>query len=358
LVRSPTSSGRLSGVSSTASIPARPLADDHLREGRDVAVGGAAAAAHEVEPAVVDEVAENAREVFRRLAVTAVFVGQAGVGDTGHTRPCQLGERAHVVAHQLRAGRAVEPDVEQVVVGERDDERLGVLASEHRPGELDGHRDGHRDAPSELGESVFDAEQPGLQVAGVLRGLEQQVVGAAGHQAEGLDAEVVAQALEGDAAGDRDRLRRRPHRAADEAQAAGRVVARAGLAGELGGALVELEGARGEVVFGEHQRRRAEGVGLHDVGAGVEVGGVEGEDRVGPGGDEDLVAALELRAAEVFGGQVEALEGGAGGAVHHQDALLESLQQRGGARLAVGGTGGEVGGRRRGVAHMEKTRSK
>jgi len=40
-----------------------------------------------------------------------------------------------------------------------------------------------------------------------------------------------------------------------------------------------------------------------------------------PGRDEDLVAALEGRAAEVVGGEVHQLEARAGGAVVHDDAL-------------------------------------
>ena len=61
----------------------------------------------------------------------------------------------------------------------------------------------------------------------------------------------------------------------------------------------------GEAVLGEHQRRRAERVGLDDVGAGREVEARESAHHVRPGEAEVLVAALELRAAEVGGGQVE-----------------------------------------------------
>ncbi len=40
-------------------------------------------------------------------------------------------------------------------------------------------------------------------------------------------------------------------------------------------------------------------------------------------------------AAEVLGGQVEALERRAGGAVEDEDALVERLEQRRGARLGI-----------------------
>ena len=55
----------------------------------------------------------------------------------------------------------------------------------------------------------------------------------------------------------------------------------------------------------------AEGVGLDDVGAGLEVGAVEVEDDVGAGGDEVLVAAFEVGAAEVFRCEGGGLEAGA-----------------------------------------------
>ena len=51
-------------------------------------------------------------------------------------------------------------------------------------------------------------------------------------------------------------------------------------------------------------------------------------DDVGPRQDQVLVAALELRAAEVLRGQVLALHPGARGAVEHEDALGEELLER------------------------------
>ena len=127
LVRSPTRSGRLSAVSSTASRPEtrarrwrgtapRRAAVDQPGEGRDVRRRRAAAAADEVEPAGVEEAAEHAREDLRPLGVAPVLVRQAGVGHAGDAGAAELGEGAHVVGHQLRAGGAVEADVEQVGV--------------------------------------------------------------------------------------------------------------------------------------------------------------------------------------------------------------------------------------------------
>ncbi len=284
---------------------------------------------------------EDALEDVRPLGVAAVLVGQAGVGDAGDPRAADLGEGADVVGHQVGAGGAVEAHIEKVGVEQGDGERLGVLAAEHGAGGLDGRRDGDRELPPGLGEGLLDADQAGLDVAGVLRGLQQQVVGAAGHQAERLDAEVLDQPLEGDAAGHRDRLGGRPHGAADEAGFFRRRVARAGAAGDGGGQAVELEGVIGEAVLAQHQRGAAEGVGLHDVAAGGEVPLVDAVHHVGAGDAEVLVAPLELGAAEVVGGQGDSLERRAGGAVEHEDAGVEGRQQEGGALVHVGGTRGK-----------------
>ena len=330
--------------------PPRRPARHQLGEGGDVGRGGAAAAAHQVEPAGVEEAAEDAAELLRPLAVAPLLVGQAGVGHAGDAGAGEAGEGAQVVGHQVGPGGAVEAEVEQVGVEQRHRQRFGVLAAEHGAGGLDGRRHRHRQAPAGVLEGGVEAEQAGLDVARVLGGLQQQVVGAAGHQSEGLEAEVVGQLLEGDAAGHRDRLGGRPHRAADEARPLGGGVAGAGGAGDLGGAAVDLDGEGGEAVLGEHQRRAAEGVGLDDVGAGGEVALVHRGDGVGPRAHQVLVAALELAAAEVVGTEVETLHGGAGGAVEHQDALLQGGAQGGLALAAIGRLGDRRRGLRQGVA--------
>src|SRR3954449_7788293 len=100
---------------------------------------------------------------------------------------------------------------------------------------------------------------------------------------------------------------------------------------------VEPEGAVGEAVFAQHERRAAEGVGLHDVAAGGEVALVDAVHHVRTGGAEVLVAPLELGAAEVSGGEGHSLEGRAGGAVEHEDALLQGRQEERRALVHVGG---------------------
>jgi len=62
--------------------------------------------------------------------------------------------------------------------------------------------------------------------------------------------------------------------------------------------------ALGDAVFGEHDRERAEGIGLDDVDAHVQERAVQCFDRVRLGDDEDLVATFQRRAAEVVSVQV------------------------------------------------------
>ena len=54
------------------------------------------------------------------------------------------------------------------------------------------------------------------------------------------------------------------------------------VAGQFGGAQVQVAGLVGDAEFGQDQRRRAEAVGLDDVRAGREVGSVDVADDVRP----------------------------------------------------------------------------
>ena len=74
-------------------------------------------------------------------------------------------------------------------------------------------------------------------------------------------------------------------------------------------------------VLGEDDRGAAEGVGFDDVGAGFEIAAMHVEHDIGTGEDEVFVAAFELRAAEIFGGEVARLKRRARRAVEHEYAL-------------------------------------
>ncbi len=351
LVRSPTRTGRLSTSTSSASMPetsglvvdrhaARLLAFGRGRERADVRRGRAAAAAHDVDPALRHEPLELARQRRRRFRVLPVRVGQPGVRVARRPRLRDRREAAEVVRHELRARGAVQADREQRRVHDRGVERLDVLAGEHRAHGLDRDRHHHRRPPPDLGERLLDADQPGLEVARVLRRLEQENVRAAREQAERLRPVVDDHLVEGHASRDRHRLGRRPHRPRDEPQAPGRRSRGRRLARELGRAAVELDGPVREAVLGEHERRPAERVGLDHVRARGEIIRVHSPHQVRPRDHQVLVAPLELRAAEILGREVLSLDPGPRRAVEHEDPLGEKLLERLGPfalRRAVGG---------------------
>jgi hypothetical protein len=87
-----------------------------------------------------------------------------------------------MLAHQLRPSGAVEAEIEEIGVEQRYRQRLGVLAGQHRAGGLDGDRHRHWQTPPGLIERREDADGARFDVAAVLTGLEQQVIGSARHQ--------------------------------------------------------------------------------------------------------------------------------------------------------------------------------
>ena len=78
---------------------------------------------------------------------------------------------------------------------QRDVERLDVLAGEHRAHHLDAARDRDRQRRTERGLGAVDADQSRLQVQRVLRGLEQEQVGAALDQPDRLLAIVLGEVV-------------------------------------------------------------------------------------------------------------------------------------------------------------------
>ncbi len=165
-----------------------------------------------------------------------------------------------------------------------------------------------------------------LQAEQVVLGLDDEEVDATLEQAVHLHLVGVAEVGEGDVAEGRH-LGAGPDRAGHEAGVVrGRDVVH-DLAGQAGRGDVQLVGPVGEVVLGEGDGEGAEGVGLHHVAAHVEVGGVELADGVGPGDHEELVAALQVRATEVVGGEVEALEEGPRRPVVDDDAFVHEIEE-------------------------------
>ncbi len=104
-------------------------------------------------------------------------------------------------------------------------------------------------------------------------------------------------------------------------------------AGQLGGPAGELAGAVGQPVLGQHDRGRAEGVGLDHVAADLEEGAVHLGHQVRARLDEPLVAPFELGPAEVVRAEAEQLQVRPHGAVEDDDPVAQRLQVRGGRRV-------------------------
>ena len=83
---------------------------DHLRKRPNVRRSRATTTTHEVDPAVVDKALERRCHAFRRLEIDAIFVGQSRVRYARHASLGQLGEASNAIGHELRPGRAVQPD--------------------------------------------------------------------------------------------------------------------------------------------------------------------------------------------------------------------------------------------------------
>ena len=239
-----------------------------------------------------------------------------------------LVDGAQVVGHELRPGGAVQPHRQQLDVLKRRHQRVGSLPGEHRPHRLDRARNHHRHAIAQLLEHFLHADQAGLDVAGVLRGFEQQDVGAALDQSFRLVVVVLAQLVEGDAAGDRDGLRRRPHRARDESRLVRGREFFSGLAGELGGREVDVVSLGGQSEILQVAGGGVERIARDDIGTGLEIRRVNIENHVGAGQDQVVVAALVFGTAEVLCAKLARLDHRAHGAVEHQNALFRGRFQQ------------------------------
>ena len=105
-----------------------------------------------------------------------------------------------------------------------------------------------------------------------------------------------------------------------------------GAAGDLCAGKIEVGGAALEAVFGHGDDLGVEGVGLDDVGAGIQVEAVNVFDDLRLGEIERVVIAAqvfgmagELGAAEIGLGEAAGLDHGAHGAVDQEDALAQAL---------------------------------
>ncbi len=107
-----------------------------------------------------------------------------------------------------------------------------------------------------------------------------------------------------------------------------------GFARQFAGDLVDLEGAFGEVEFAQRDRRGAEGVGLHHVGAGLEIAAVDFAHQVGARQHQNVGAVLAAPVV-LLDIQRQRLDAAAHAAVAQQHVVAQGIEQMGtGHRVA------------------------
>ena len=186
---------------------------------------------------------------------------------------------AHVLGHLLRPGGAVQPHQRHVQRVHDGGGGGDVGTDQQRAGGLHRHLHEDRDVAAGLGAGDLGAIHRGLDLQRVLAGLDQDRIDAAGDQAAALLGQRRLQRVVGDVA-EAGQLGAGPDAADHPAMAAvGELLRR--LARQFAAALVDLERAVGDVELRQRDRRAAERVGLHHVGAGLEVAAVDVAHQVG-----------------------------------------------------------------------------
>ena len=358
LVRSPTLTKGISGVSVKASRPdsrsrganvgddARCLAGDGAGDGADVLGRGAAAAADDIDQAGRGEFADQLRHHVRPFVVAAELVGQSGIGIGADQRVGDAGQLGDMRAQFLGAERAIEPERQRRGMRDRVPERFRRLAGQQTAGAIgDGAGNHHRHDDAPRFKLVGDGENRGLGVERVEDGLDQQRIDAAGQEPAHLLGVSEPQLVEGDGAKARiGNVRRdrggavgRAERAGDETLAAVFILGEPRrLAGEPRAFRVQFIGDLGHAVIGLRDAGRGKRIGGDDVGAGAEIFEVDGAHRLRPAEIEEIVVAahfavpgVEAGAAKAFLVEPERLDHRAHGAVEHENALSGEAAQRG-----------------------------
>ena len=254
-------------------------------------------------------------------------LGSPAFGQARQRHGGGLAEVAQRLVHLDRPGRAVEAEHVDAERAERRDRRADLGAGEHPTGQLDRHLGLDRHDATVSDHGAMTGRDRGLAREQVVDRLDDQQVDAAVEEPERHLLVTGREVVVGDLA-ERRELRARSHRSGDESRRTGAGVGVGDAARDLGRHQREFVGALGDAVLGEHDREGAEGVGLDDVGADVQERSVQCLDGVGLGDDEDLVAALERRAAEVVGVQILELEVRARRAVVDEDAFAQRAEVR------------------------------
>ena len=306
-----------------------------LHHRRQVGRRGATAAADRRDTEFGDEAVQVLGQVLRGQVVVHLAVDhrrETRVGDAGDGDAAGRREMAQGLAHLDGTGGAVEADDVDLHGVEDGEGSADLGARQHAAGQLDRDLGLQRDEPVQRHHGAPGAVDRRLDREQVELRLDQQEVDAAFEQPERLLLVGVPELGERDVP-EGGELGARPHGAGDPAGALGRGELVADGAGELGRPPRELARPVAQSVLGQHDRGRAEGVGLDDVAADLEERAVDLGHQVGARLDEPLVAPLELGTAEVVGAEPEQLQIRPHGAVEDDDAARQRLQVRGRGRV-------------------------
>ncbi len=255
----------------------------------------------------------------------------------------ETGQFLDVLTQLLRAERAVEAEADRPDMAQRIVEGLGGLAGQRAAAGIgDGAGDHHRQTFAGGFEEGLDGVDRGLRIQRVEDSFDQKQIRAAVDQTlcgfgvggdQFVEADI-AKARIVHIRRDRCRAIGRAEHAGDEA----RFVRRLGLefirdgARELRGGLVQFVDDVFQVIIGLGHGGRIEGVGLDDIGAGVQVGAVNVADDLRLCQRQQVVVALqvgvmirEARAAVVGLFQLVTLDHGAHGTIQDQDAVFKCV---------------------------------
>ena len=306
-------------------------------ERADVVGRGAAAAAHHVGPVVAHHRGHLRGHLVRAQVVVRLAAHVPGESRVRHHGDGLSRVAAHVrhrLAQVLGADRAVGADDVGTHALEDGDDRANVGAQQHAPGLVERHLRLDRHRRAQVIERQPDSVDGRARLQDVLLGLDQQHVGAALHQARGLNADLLRQLIEGDARQLRvvgaGQHACGPDGADDEpGDAVGRLEIVTRTARVLRGGHVDVGDEFGQVAtvgplpLLQAQRGRLERVGLHRLRARFEVCAVDLLDQVGTRDGEVIHGTFQRPATVVIGGEVACLDLRAHPAVEDHDAITE-----------------------------------
>ncbi len=297
--------------------------------------------ADDVQESAPGELLEVGSGVRGTLVVLAEGVRQPGVRIAAHRAVRDPRELGHVRPHVARSQCAVDADAERPGVSYRHPEGIDRLARQRAPAAI-GHRGGNhqRQADALLLEQLLDGNDGCLGVERVDDRFEQQQVAAAIDEAAHLLPVGVAELVERhvaegrvvDVRRDRQDPGGRSHRAGDEPGLVGRPGRPliGGRSGQPGRREVQFVHERLEPVVRLGDGVAAEGVGLDDVAADLEILAVDTGNHAGLCEHEQIVVASEIPrvaakavAAEVRLGQGVALNHRPHRPVEEEDAFRE-----------------------------------